>query len=73
MDAHKFGAFVARRRKERNMTQADLASKIQVTDKAVSRWERGLGFPDINIIEPLADALEAVSYTHLTLPTNSRV
>lgn len=40
------------------MTQADLASKIQVTDKAVSRWERGLGFPDINIIEPLADALE---------------
>ena len=58
MDAHKFGAFVARRRKERNMTQADLASKIQVTDKAVSRWERGLGFPDINIIEPLADALE---------------
>ena len=58
MDAHKFGAFVARRRKERNMTQADLASKIQVTDKAVSRWERGLGFPDIHIIEPLADALE---------------
>ena len=58
MDAHKFGAFVAGRRRERNMTQADLASKIQVTDKAVSRWERGLGFPDINIIEPLADALE---------------
>ena len=52
------GLFVARRRKERNMTQADLASKIQVTDKAVSRWERGLGFPDIHIIEPLADALE---------------
>lgn len=58
MDAHGFGAFVAGRRRERNMTQADLASKIQVTDKAVSRWERGLGFPDINIIEPLADALE---------------
>ena len=58
MDAHRFGAFVAGRRRERNMTQADLASKIQVTDKAVSRWERGLGFPDINIIEPLADALE---------------
>ena len=58
MDAHKFGAFVARRRKERNMTQADLALKIQVTDKAVSRWERGIGFPDINTIEPLANALE---------------
>ena len=42
MDAHKFGAFVAKCRKERNMTQADLALKIQVTDKAVSRWERGV-------------------------------
>ena len=39
------------------MTQADLAKKLQVTDKAVSRWERGLGFPDINSIEQLADAL----------------
>ena len=58
MDAHKFGAFVAECRKERNMTQAELASKIQVTDKAVSRWERGVGFPDINTIEPLAGALE---------------
>ena len=58
MDAHQFGAFVAECRKERNMTQAELASKIQVTDKAVSRWERGIGFPDINTIEPLAGALE---------------
>ena len=39
------------------MTQAELAGKIGVTDKAVSRWERGLGFPDINTMEPLADAL----------------
>lgn len=58
MDADKFGSFIARRRKQLNMTQAELASKIHVTDKAVSRWERGLGFPDINTIEPLADALE---------------
>lgn len=57
MDAHKFGTFVAERRKEKKMTQADLAAKLQVTDKAVSRWERGLGFPDINTIEPLAEAL----------------
>lgn len=39
------------------MTQAGLAGKIGVTDKAVSRWERGLGFPDINTMEPLATAL----------------
>ncbi len=57
MDAKVFGAFIAECRKEKNMTQADLAMKINVTDKAVSRWERGIGFPDINTIEPLASAL----------------
>ena len=57
MDAKKLGLFIAQLRKEQNMTQADLAKKLQVTDKAVSKWERGLGLPDINSIEPLADAL----------------
>ena len=57
MDANKFGCFVAERRKELKMTQKELAAKIQVTDKAVSKWERGLGFPDLNTIEYLADAL----------------
>lgn len=57
MDAKKFGSFIASLRKENNMTQSDLAKKLQVTDKAISKWERGLGFPDINSIEPLADAL----------------
>lgn len=57
MDAKKFGTFLAAVRKEQKMTQADLAQKLHVTDKAVSKWERGLGFPDINTIEPLADAL----------------
>ena len=57
MDATRFGLFVAEMRKENHMTQAELATKIKVTDKAVSRWERGLGFPDINSLEPLAEAL----------------
>ena len=57
MDAKKLGQFIAQPRKEQNMTQADLARKLQVTDKAVSKWERGLGLPDINSIEPLAEAL----------------
>ena len=57
MDAKKFGEFIAKCRKENNMTQAGLAAKINVTDKAVSRWERGVGFPDINTLEPLACAL----------------
>lgn len=64
MDANKFGCFVADRRKELNMTQKELAAKIHVTDKAVSKWERGLGLPDINTIEDLADALD-VSITEL--------
>lgn len=57
MDAKKLGQFIAEIRKEKNMTQVELASKLHVTDKAVSKWERGLGLPDINSIEPLADAL----------------
>lgn len=58
MDAHQFGTFVAQQRKERGMTQVLLADRIHVTDKAVSRWERGVGLPDIGNIEPLADALD---------------
>ena len=57
MEAKEFGRFIAGMRKEKKMTQAELAEKIHVTDKAVSRWERGLGFPDIQTIEPLAQAL----------------
>lgn len=58
MDAEKFGAFVQARRKELGMTQSDLAEKLYVTPKAVSRWERGVGFPDIRLLQPLADSLE---------------
>ena len=58
LDAKIFGCFVADRRKELKMTQKELAAKIQVTDKAVSKWEWGLGFPDINTIEGLANALD---------------
>ena len=58
MDAEKIGAFIAVCRKEKNMTQAELAQKLKVTDKAVSRWERGKGFPDISILVPLSDALD---------------
>ena len=41
MDAQKMGAFIAQCRKEKQMTQEQLAQRLQVTDKAVSRWERG--------------------------------
>ncbi len=58
MDVRRFGAFVAECRREQGLTQAELAARLHVTDKAVSRWERGVGFPDIQTLEPLAAALE---------------
>lgn len=58
MDPEKFGAFVALCRKEKNMTQLELAQELKVMDKAVSRWERGKGFPDISLLVPLAEALD---------------
>ncbi len=64
MNAKEMGEFIAKTRKENQITQVELAKKLNVTDKAVSRWERGLGFPDINTLEPLADAL-GVSLTEL--------
>ena len=42
MDATKTGVFIAAVRRERNMTQAELAARLHVTDKAVSKWERGV-------------------------------
>lgn len=58
MDVKQFGAFVQAMRHSRGMTQSQLGEKLGVTDKAISRWERGIGFPDISLLEPLANALE---------------
>lgn len=57
MDAAKTGQLIAALRKEMNLTQKDLAEQLQVTDKAVSRWETGKGFPDTALLEPLAAVL----------------
>lgn len=55
MKKQTFGAMIARLRKEHGMTQLELAEKMSVTDKAVSKWERDLSFPDINSIPKLAE------------------
>lgn len=57
MNHEKTGALIAKRRGELGLTQKALADQLNISDRAVSRWERGLGFPDISLIEPLADAL----------------
>ena len=57
MDPTKTGALIRALRKERNMAQKDLAERLHITDRAVSKWERGLCAPDISLLEPLAEAL----------------
>lgn len=57
MDNERFGAFIAQLRKEQGLTQRELAEGLSVTDKAVSKWETGKGFPDVKLLEPLARAL----------------
>ena len=58
MDQQKTGQLIAQRRKELNMTQKMLADIVGVSDRAISKWERGAGFPDVSLIEALADALQ---------------
>ena len=57
MSNKTFGEMISSLRKERNMTQNDLAEKMNVTDKAVSKWERNLSCPDVNSIPKLAEIL----------------
>lgn len=57
MNQYVTGAMIKRLREERRMTQQQLAERIGVSDKAISKWETGKGYPDISLIEPLSDAL----------------
>ena len=54
MDNNKIGKFIASLRKEKGLTQQELGERLFVTDKAVSKWERGVSLPDIKILEKLA-------------------
>ncbi len=57
MDARRTGAFIAELRNEKGWKQKDLAAILQVSDKAISRWETGKGFPDTTLLIPLSEAL----------------
>ncbi len=57
MNSEKIGSFIAELRKQKKMTQKELAKKLGVTDKAISRWETGRGYPDIEILPDLANVL----------------
>lgn len=58
MEKNKVGLFIAKKRKAKGLTQQELGNILYVTDKAISKWERGLSMPDITILNKLADALD---------------
>ncbi|MCR5151219.1 MAG: helix-turn-helix domain-containing protein [Clostridiales bacterium] len=58
MDKYVTGAVIRRLRERKKMTQEELAARIYVSGKAISKWETGQGFPDISLLEPLAKALD---------------
>ncbi len=58
MDLSKTGAFIAERRKAKNLTQVELAIKLNVSEKTISKWECGYGFPDTSLMLPLCKELD---------------
>ncbi len=58
MDQLKIGKFIAECRKKKDLTQMQLAEKLGITDKAISKWERGIAMPDSSIMLELCDVLE---------------
>ena len=58
MDQIKIGKFIADERKAKKYTQRELADKLNISDKTISKWERGNGFPEVSLLLPLCDELE---------------
>ncbi len=66
IDKQKFGAFVAKLRQEKGYTQKELASRLFLSDKAISKWETGASIPDTALLIPLANLL-GISVTELLM------
>ncbi len=64
MDQYVTGAVIKELRERKRLTQAELAVKLNVSDKTVSKWETAKGYPDISLLEPIAEAFE-ISITEL--------
>ena len=67
MNQIKIGKFIAECRKAQNLTQMQLAEKLNITDKAISKWERGDGLPDAYIISKMCE-LFGVSVDYMITP-----
>ncbi len=62
MDAQRTGNIICTYRKKKNLTQEKLAAQLHISSKAVSKWERGLSFPDISLLIPLSEILDISLY-----------
>lgn len=62
-----FGAYILQRRRELGMTQKELAQRLYVTESAVSKWERGLSYPDITLLQNICSVLEITEHELLTI------
>ncbi|MDE7270499.1 MAG: helix-turn-helix domain-containing protein, partial [Acetatifactor sp.] len=58
MDQIKIGNFIARERKNKGYTQRQLADILGISDKTISKWERGNGFPEVSLLLPLCEELD---------------
>ena len=58
MDQIKIGKFIANERKRKGYTQKQLSEKLEISDKTISKWERGNGFPEVSLLLPLCNELE---------------
>ena len=58
MDLNKIGKFIANTRKEKNMTQQELANLLGVSDRSIGNWENGRNMPDLSLLKPLCEALD---------------
>lgn len=67
-----FGKFIAKKRKEQNMTQKELAERLFVTESAVSKWERGISYPDISLIADLCETLGVTEHELITASEDLR-
>ncbi|NLR04849.1 helix-turn-helix domain-containing protein [Streptococcus mutans] len=72
MRKQTLGMMISSLRKEKGMTQLELAEKMRVTDKAVSKWERDLSFPDINSIPKLVEIFEVSVDDLMQVKTNTK-
>ena len=58
MNSSKVGKLILNLRKEKNMTQKEVADKLNISDKTISKWERGLGYPDISLLSKLSNIFD---------------